>query len=181
MIGNIFWIWGLSGSGKTTLGYRLAKELGFLFLDSDIVRKVLHSPVDFSKEGRLAYQETLRAHVEELQYLENNIVVASITPLQQMRNLNRMRFDNYFEVYLKCDIPTLIVRDPKGLYRKALDGVLQNFTGISGTFEQPANDIGDENSIPDLVIDTTDEENHSYDKLYKAVLKFTNCRKVVNQ
>lgn len=67
IIGNIIWIWGMSGSGKTTLGSRLAQELGYTFLDSDSVRRVLYIVPDFSVSGRLEYQSALRHHVQGLQ------------------------------------------------------------------------------------------------------------------
>ena len=120
--GNIVWIWGMSGSGKTTLGSRLAQKIEYLFLDSDAIRKVLGAPDNFSTIGRIHYQESLRGYVKDLQRKNNGIIVASITPLQEMRNANAKTFSNYFEFYLKCDLDTLIKRDPKGLYNLALRG-----------------------------------------------------------
>lgn len=162
-LGNIIWIWGMSGSGKTTLGFRLAKELGYLFLDSDIVRKFLDIPNNFSRIGRIHYQEALRGHVRELQWRGDNLVVSSITPLQEMRNVNAMMLDNYCEVYLKCELETLIKRDPKGLYKRALSGETKDFTGISSPFEEPIEDKFSENQFPDITIDTgfhSEEESY---------------------
>jgi adenylylsulfate kinase-like enzyme len=154
MLGNVIWIWGLSGSGKTTLGFRLAEELDYLFLDSDSVRKQLSTPADFSVAGRSHYQEALRHHVKGLQDRGNNMVVASITPLQAMRNANAGLLHKYFEVYLRCALDTLISRDPKGLYQKALKGEIPNFTGIGSPFEGPSEDNLGLNRLPDLTIDT---------------------------
>jgi adenylylsulfate kinase-like enzyme len=154
MFGQVIWLFGLSGSGKTTLGGRLAKEYGFLFLDSDLVRQVLGAPQDFTVEGRLAYQKRLRRHIINMQWQNNNsFVVASIAPMQVMRNENRRTLSNYFEVYLSCNILELMRRDPKGLYEKACRGEISDFTGITSPFEVPVNN-GDQNSFPDLIIET---------------------------
>lgn len=163
VLGNIIWIWGMSGAGKSTLGFRLAQDLGYLFLDSDVVRRFLSIPDNFSELGRTHYQEALRGHVRELQWRGENMVVASITPFQEMRNWNATMLDNYLEVYLRCDLPTLIKRDPKGLYKKALAGEIKEFTGISSPFEEPIEDRFVENSLPNVVIDTGfNPEEESY-------------------
>ena len=153
MFGQVIWLFGLSGSGKTTLGSRLAQEYQFLFLDSDIVRQVIGAPKDFTVEGRLAYQTRLRYYIQELQYRENNMVVASIAPLQEMRNRNRIELWNYYEVFLSCSMSELMRRDPKGLYAKACRGEILDFTGITSPFDCPVMD-GDKNSYPDLIIET---------------------------
>ena len=153
----------MSGSGKTTLGFRLAQELNYLFMDSDVVRKFLTIPNNFSTTARCHYQEALRGHVREMQWKHNNIVVASITPLQEMRNMNATMLDNYTEVYLKCDLEVLIKRDPKGLYKRALSGELKDFTGISNPFEEPIEDKFGDNQLPNVIIDTgfhTEEETY---------------------
>ena len=142
----------MSGVGKTTLGFHLAQDLGYLFLDSDVVRNFLGIAPDFSRQGRLNYHEALRNHVRELQYRGNNLVVASITPFEEMRKLNQEELLNYVEVYLTCELDKLISRDPKDLYKQALSGELHDFTGISSEFEEPKE--GAQNRLPDLVIDT---------------------------
>lgn len=162
MFGQVIWLFGLSGSGKTTLGGRLATEYGFLFLDSDLVRQVLGAPKDFTVEGRLSYQARLRYHIRELQWQEHQVVVASIAPMQEMRNRNRAELHNYYEVYLKCSILELMRRDPKGLYAKACRGEISDFTGITSPFEEPSVE-NKEISFPDLIVETdilTEEESY---------------------
>ena len=169
-IGNVIWIWGMSGSGKTTLGFRLAQELGYTFLDSDSVRRILNIPPDFSVSGRLEYQTALRHHVQGLQQRGVNLVVASITPMHEMRNQNKALLKNYFEVYLDCGIDTLIDRDPKGFYKKAFAGEIVEFTGINSPFEKPV--IDSRNSVPKLILDTGESgEEICYKILLEAVTK----------
>lgn len=171
-IGNVIWLFGLSGVGKTTLGGRLAQDLGYLFLDSDIVRKVLSIPSNFSMLGRTNYQEALRRHVQEMQWRGNNCVVASITPLQEMRNMNRVMLDNYYEVFVTCNILELFRRDPKGLYAKARSGEIKDFTGVTSPFEVPvaAPDLEEDFKVPAIVIETDSLlEEESYSKLWQWV------------
>jgi adenylylsulfate kinase len=180
VIGNVIWLFGLSGAGKTTLGCRLARELGYLFLDSDLVRQVLAIPNDFSEAGRKQYQTRLRMHIKELQWAGgSNMVIASITPMQGMRNLNRYMIENYFEVYLKCDLFELLRRDPKGLYAKARSGEISDFTGISSPFEEPAEGSSDlvistdfyreEECYQELITSARKWEETSVNRIYKSV------------
>jgi adenylylsulfate kinase-like enzyme len=165
MRGNVIWIWGMSGVGKTTLGFHLAQDLGYLFLDSDVVRNFLGITPDFSRQGRLNYQEALRGHVRELQHRGNNLVVASITPFKIMRDLNRKEIQNYTEVYLTCNFDELLDRDPKGLYKKALLGSITDFTGVSSEFEEPG-------FPPDIDLDTSGANiTDTYFSLYNEILR----------
>ena len=174
--GNVVWLWGMSGSGKTSLGFKLAQEIGYVFLDSDSVRRILNVPPDFSMSGRLTYQEALRHHVSGLQQRGINIVVASITPLQKMRDLNRELFDNYYEVYLQCDISVLIKRDPKGFYQRAFHGDISEFTGITSPFELPTYE--NTSCVPDITLNTGDLD---FDSSYSILLRAVKNRFVENQ
>jgi adenylylsulfate kinase-like enzyme len=153
-LGNIIWIFGMSGSGKTTLGSLLSTELSYLFLDADIVRRVQNVRQNFSTTGRYSFHEFLRTHARDLQWRGNNMVVASITPYQEMRNFNKVMLDNYYEVYLECDLDILKQRDPRGLYAKAIKGEIPNFTGVSDRFDEPHTDIIGEGSMPCLTLNT---------------------------
>jgi adenylylsulfate kinase len=162
---KIIWLFGPSGAGKTTLGERLAKDLGYLFLDADRVRQVLHIDPDFTKWGRNLFQNSLRQHVRELQWRDNNIVVASITPFQDMRNQNRLSLTGYIEVYVMCPEEVLIERDPKGLYKKALAGEIDNMF----MFEPPYRARG---SLPNIEIPTHIwNEQEAYTILKTSIVK----------
>jgi adenylylsulfate kinase len=60
---------------------------------------------------------------------------------------------SFLEIFVRCDIEQCVLRDPKGLYRKAIGGEISDFTGISAPYEEPV--------TPELVVDTTNEEIES--------------------
>lgn len=167
MVGKVIWLYGMSGAGKTTLGNRLAQSLGYLLVDGDVVRNFLGAEKDFTPRGRRRHQDRLRGRLNQLCLQGHNIVVSSITPYEDMRRLNRAVFkDLYYEIYLECDLGTLMNRDPKGLYAKALTGEVENFTGISDGF-----DVG----TPDLIINTGfTTEDEAYETIFREVTKWIN-------
>ncbi|NLF35747.1 MAG: adenylyl-sulfate kinase, partial [Clostridiaceae bacterium] len=65
------------------------------------------------------------------------VLVSAITPFEKMRNLARIKSKKFILVYVKADIDTCVKRDPKGLYKKALNGEILGYTGIDSPFEEP--------------------------------------------
>jgi adenylylsulfate kinase len=150
---GVIWFTGLSASGKSTIAHHIEKELyqqgirAYTF-DGDNIRHGLNANLGFSDADR---KENIRRIVEVAKLFVDAglIVLASfITPMREQRAYVRERFNDvkYLEVYVKCSIEECVRRDPKGLYRKAIGGMISNYTGISSPFEEPEN--------PDLVLDT---------------------------
>jgi adenylylsulfate kinase len=140
-----------------------------MIVDGDIVRQFLGSSKDFSPVGRREHQNRLRGRLNQMTLMDRyNLVVASITPYEDMRRLNRAVFkENYFEVLLDCGLLTLMKRDPKGLYARACQGEIPYFTGITDTFER---------GTPDLIVDTNGiGEEESYRLLLEGVNKWLQC------
>jgi len=152
---KLIWFTGLSGSGKSTILDALEKmlfEKGFstYSLDGDNIRFGLCKGLGFSLEDRT---ENIRriAEVANLMLDAGLIVLASfISPLKSQRDLVReiVGEENFVEVYVSTPIEQCEKRDVKGLYKKARDGEIENFTGISSKYEIPEK--------PDIIIDTTD-------------------------
>ena len=150
----IIWCTGLSGSGKTTICSLLTELLksnshSVEWFDGDRVRKELKIESDFSKEGILKNNSEVINKINKVKDNVDYILISLITPFNEVREYARNTFGkDYFEVYLKCDKNTLIERDTKGLYKKALNGELDNLIGFSEKlpYEEPAR--------PDLILET---------------------------
>jgi adenylyl-sulfate kinase len=100
----------------------------------------------FSKEDR---DTNIRRIGYVCRLLARNGVIAisaAISPYREIRGEIRAQHDRFFEVYVKCPLDTLVERDVKGLYRKALKGEIGHFTGVSDPYEEPFN--------PELVIES---------------------------
>lgn len=143
--GAVIWLTGLSGSGKSTLAYALERrliEIGQLTfaLDGDNVRMGLCKDLGFRPEDR---NENIRriGEVAAL-FAEAGVLVLTsfISPYRADRIAAKATSKgNFIEVYLDVSVDVCEKRDPKGLYKKARAGEIQNFTGISAPYEEPAN------------------------------------------
>ena len=150
----IIWFTGLSGSGKSTIANALEKRLfdtghKTYLLDGDNVRHGLNGDLGFSDQDR---EENIRrvAEVAKLFYDAGLIVIcAFISPFEKERRFARGLIDKgrFVEIFLSTAISVCAKRDPKGLYKKAGDGDIKNFTGIDSKYECPLN--------PELSIDTS--------------------------
>jgi adenylylsulfate kinase len=133
---------GLSASGKTTLAQLLARALaqqGFKVevLDGDIVRSTLSKGLGFTSADRVTNLRRIAAMAQNLVDQQVVTIVAAICPYHAIREEVRATIGKYIEVYLNCPLEICISRDPKGLYRQALAGEIQHFTGIGDVFETP--------------------------------------------
>ena len=152
--GIMIWLTGLSGSGKRTIAIALEREVhkrGVLckLLDGDNIRSGINSNLGFSEEDR---KENVRriAEVSKL-FIDTGIVTlaAFISPTTEIRDLAEeiIGSDDFIEVYVSTPLAVCEVRDVKGLYAKAREGKVKNFTGISSPFEAPTH--------ADISIDTS--------------------------
>jgi adenylylsulfate kinase len=135
-------------------------------IDGDEYRENLCKDLGFSKKDR-------NTNIRRLSFVSkvlsrNNVIciIAAINPYEEIREENRKKNPNLKTVFIKCDLETLIQRDVKGLYAKAMLPVghpdrIENFTGISDPFEEPHK--------VDLVINTAEQ---NIDKSVKILEKF---------
>lgn len=154
--GVVVWFTGLSGAGKSTIADLVEKRLHALgrhtyLLDGDNVRHGLNRDLGFTDEDRV---ENIRrvAEVARLMVDAGLIVMVSfISPFRAERRLARdlMGPGEFVEVHVDTPLAVAEQRDVKGLYRKARDGQLKNFTGIDSPYEPP--------EAAEIVIDTTRE------------------------
>jgi adenylyl-sulfate kinase len=140
--GFTLWFTGLSGSGKTTLAKALEpvlRERGLKVerLDGDIVRQSLTRDLGFSKEDRDQNIERVTFVAKLLTRNGVAVLCSFISPYIARRDKSRAEIGRFVECYVECELDTLIERDVKGLYKKALAGEIENFTGVSDPYEPP--------------------------------------------
>jgi adenylylsulfate kinase len=139
--GLILWLTGLPASGKTTIALQLKEKLrkinrNILILDGDIVRKTFPE-AGFTREERNEHIKRV-GYVAKLFADQGFIVICSfISPFEESREFVKNLFGNFRLIFLKCPVEVCVERDPKGLYKKAIAGELENFTGISQDYEEP--------------------------------------------
>jgi len=152
--GFVLWFTGLSGAGKTTLAVALEPELrkrgiNVERLDGDIVRESLTRDLGFSKEDRDKNIERVTFVAKLLSRNNVGVLASFISPYRVTRDMVRSQVTNFTEVYVDVTLDTVIERDVKGLYKKALAGEIPNFTGVSDPYEPPLE--------PEVVVNTGEE------------------------
>jgi adenylylsulfate kinase len=140
------WFTGLPASGKSTLAVRVEKilhERGLhtYILDGDNIRHGLNKNLGFSPEDR---SENIRRLAEVAKLLRDAGVInltAFISPYTRERDFARSlsQGDDFIEVHIDCPVEVCETRDPKGMYQKARQGIIKEYTGISAPYEIPAN------------------------------------------
>lgn len=144
--GFILWFTGLSGAGKSTLGAAVRRELESHMpcelLDGDEVRTHLSRGLGFSKEDRDTNIRRIGYVARLLARNGTPVITAAISPYADTRNEVRKQAEAegipFVEVFASASLEALVERDVKGLYRKALAGEIQNFTGVNDPYEPPA-------------------------------------------
>jgi sulfate adenylyltransferase subunit 2 len=152
--GFALWLTGLSGAGKSTIARGLAAALRARgrraeVLDGDAVREHLSQGLGFSRADR---DTNVRRIVFVADLLARNGVVpivAAISPYREARDAARAQIGAFVEVYVRCALDTVVQRDVKGLYARAVRGEIAQFTGVSDPYEEPL--------VPEVVVDTDRE------------------------
>ena len=172
----ILWFTGLSGAGKSTLAHYIEEKLHQVqcrtyVLDGDNVRHGLCSDLGFSNQDR---QENIRriGNVAKLFIDAGTIVLtAFISPFRKDRATvrNLVQAGDFIEIYCSASVDVCEQRDVKGLYKKAREGLIPNFTGISSDYEAPIN--------PELTIDTGEK---SLEDSAQCVIELLINRGIIN-
>jgi adenylylsulfate kinase len=174
---GILWFTGLSGAGKSTLAGDLEEKLFSMgyqvyLLDGDNVRHGLCKDLGFSDKDRI---ENIRrvGEVSKLMLDAGMIILAAfISPFKQDRQMVRQLVEEheFIEIHVSAPLAICEERDPKGLYKKARQGEIKNFTGIDSVYELPEN--------PELVIET---HLQPFEKSVEQVLGYLMERGILNK
>lgn len=150
----VIWLTGLSGAGKTTI----AKELIALFcknnvspvlLDGDEIRSAIEQ-TGFDEASRKAHNMRVGRLAALFEQQGHPVIVSMISPYEDTRQYVRALCSRFVEVFVNTPLATCIERDAKGLYHKALNNQIDNFTGISAPYDIPSN--------AEIEIDTTNTD-----------------------
>ncbi len=151
--GCTVWMTGLPASGKTTIALELEQRFRAMgrnveVLDGDEVRKGLSSDLGFSKEDRQQHAKRVTFVAKVLTRNDVIVLVGLISPFRAFRQAAREEIGDFLEVFVDTSLDECISRDPKGLYKLALDGKIKDLTGLQDPYEAPED--------PELVIPTED-------------------------
>ena len=155
--GCVLWLTGLSGCGKSTIANMLEETLNkkgshTYLLDGDNIRHGLSRGLGFSEEDRLENIKRV-AEAAKLFVDAGIIVIASfISPLRKHRQAAKeiIGAGDFIEVFVDTPFHECVKRDAKGWYKKALNGEIENYTGVDAPYEKPEN--------PDVHIKTDESE-----------------------
>jgi len=149
----VLWFTGLSGAGKSTVSNIVENTLNTdgchtILLDGDNVRHGLNRDLGFTEPDRA---ENIRRIAEVAKLMTDAgliVLVSFISPFNAERRMARQLIgpERFLEIFVDAPLDVAESRDVKGLYRKARDGQIQNFTGIDSPYEAPAS--------PDLRLET---------------------------
>jgi adenylylsulfate kinase len=171
----ILWFTGLSGSGKSTIANAVSKKLFDLdiqnyVLDGDNIRHGLNKDLGFSAADRTEnirrIGEVAKLFVDSGQF----VLTAFISPFAQDRELvrNLVEKDEFIEIYVKCPLEECERRDPKGLYKKARNREIRDFTGIDSPYEAPVS--------PELMLET---DRYTIDECANQVIAYLRNRNFI--
>lgn len=159
------WFTGLPLSGKTTIADKVFEKLEKLQIpleriDSKDIRELVPN-IGFSREDRNSHMKRIGHLIKTLQHNSISTVASFVSPYRESRKAIRIMVKNNIVVYVKTDIETCKERDYKGVYKKAISGELQNFSGINDVYEEPEH--------AEIIIDT---EKTSIEEASEEILKY---------
>ena len=163
---SLLWMTGLSGSGKTTIAKALIEKLqseghSAMILDGDEIRDIFKNN-GFSRESRVRHGQDVGKMAVYLQSQGIIPIISLISPYAETRDYVRAISKDFTEIYISTPLSVCEQRDVKGLYKKARNGEIKDFTGIhdSAPYEAPKS--------PELNIDT---QNSSINDCVNQILK----------
>ena len=165
----VIWIIGLSSSGKTTVAKLLLRKIkkkysNIVHLDGDQLRKIYGEKIGYTIKSRNKNAERLSKLSKFLSDQKINVIASVLSNFPLWQKWNRKNIKNYFQIYLKVSLKTLIKRDKKKLYKMAIKGRKKNVVGVDIKFIEPLNS--------DLIIENEGDKK-SLKKIVNKIIKKT--------
>lgn len=162
----VLWLIGMSASGKTTIGKKLYEKLKqsnqkWIFLDGDTFRNILGEDLGHTLEDRKKNAYRISRFCEFLSSQNINVLACVLSIFHDNQKYNKEHISDYKEVYIDVSFDTLVKRDNKELYKKALKGEIQNVVGVDIPFLPPY--------APDLIVDNN-SESPDFDTMTDLIL-----------
>jgi len=151
----VIWVTGLSAAGKTTLCQAI-RDIAkpslpeLVLIDGDVIRATFGHDLTHTESDRVIQVRRVQGLAKALSEQGLYVIVAVLYAHPDLLAWNRVNLPNYFEVYLKVSLEAAMARDPRSLYRRALDGNMNNVVGMDIPWRAPMN--------PDLVLDVDSPE-----------------------
>lgn len=138
----VIWIMGPTSSGKTTVSEKLVETMreqgvSIMHFDGDEVRNFFPKDMGFAPEDRLRVVDTICHLANKCVDAGMNVIVSALTANEDARARAFSSVKNLFVVFIDCPIATCIERDPKGLYKRAMDGEIETLVGYNTPYLPP--------------------------------------------
>lgn len=170
--GVVIWITGLSGAGKSTIAHRTYELLksvkpNVVLLDGDAFRAIIGEDLRHNANDRLLNAYRIARFCKFLSDQGIDVVCATMSLFHECHEWNRKNIRRYFEVYLRVTMEAVMRRDPKGIYKRAKQGLESGVVGVDLPFHEPLQ--------PDLVIDNTTDRTIFDAIAHEIIHKTTHC------
>lgn len=161
----VLWFTGLSGCGKSQISQAVyekfqQRRIRVEYFNGRNIREIFPE-IGYASENRKEHIRKIGSLIEILENNNTSVIGSFESPFEETRNYLRRNLINYIEIYVHATLDYCISNDNRGLYRKAMNGELDNFVGVSIEYEEPKH--------PEIIIEA---ENQSVKESAKQVLKY---------